>query len=86
MPIKKYISRVEQFDQLIRLKSTGTPLECAEKLNISKRALYELITELKENFEFPIEYNRAIRSFVYSKMGEMRTLNFETNQNDGDYL
>ena len=77
MPLKKYIARVEQFDQLIKLKATGTPSECAEKLGISKRSLYELVAELKDGFEFPIEYNRTRRSFIYTRQGTMCTLNFE---------
>ena len=86
MPLKKYITRVEQLDQLIRMKATGTPTSCAAKLGISKRSLYELITELKDGFGFPIAYDRTRESFVYTKQGAMCTLNFlEPSNNKIDY-
>ncbi|MEM9859439.1 MAG: hypothetical protein AAF843_18945 [Bacteroidota bacterium] len=81
MPLKRYIYRIERLDQLIRLRATGTPAECASKLGISKRTLYELINELKEDFSFPIEYNRGLQSFVYSKQGAMSSLNFDACSN-----
>ncbi len=50
MSLQKYINRIEQLDQLIRLEFTGSPEECAKKLKISKRSLYCLIDELKNDF------------------------------------
>ena len=36
MPIKKYLNRVEQFDQLVRAERTGAPHEIAGKLGFSE--------------------------------------------------
>ncbi|GAA3650303.1 hypothetical protein [Flavivirga jejuensis] len=77
MALRKYINRVEQLDQLIRLESTGTPEECAKKLNISKRSLYVLIDELKTDFKCPIAYSRSKRSYIYTKKGKISNLAFE---------
>lgn len=65
MSLHKYINRVEQLDQLIRLDSTGNPEECAKNLKISKRSLYSLIDELKSDFKCPIIYSRSRRSYIY---------------------
>ncbi|GAA3610553.1 hypothetical protein Q4Q39_16455 [Flavivirga amylovorans] len=77
MSLHKYINRVEQLDQLIRLESTGSPEECAKKLSISKRSLYSLIDELKKDFKCPIIYNRSRRSYIYTKKGRISNLIFE---------
>ena len=56
MPIKKYLNRVEQFDQLVRAERTGHPHEIAEKLGFSEATFYTLVEELRDDFGFPIEY------------------------------
>lgn len=71
MSLNTYISRIKRLDDLIRRKSTGTPKELAEKLNISERWLYVLLEELREEFDCPIVYDRTKRSYKYSKNGRM---------------
>ena len=56
---------LERMDQLIRLKSTGTPTELAEKLNVSRSTIYEIIDCLKF-LGAEIDYSRTKRSFCYS--------------------
>ena len=66
MSIIKYIDRLNQIDQLIRLKSTGTPKELAEKLNISEALLYKTLNEMKE-LGAPICYDKVSSTYYYSK-------------------
>ncbi|MCH2451442.1 MAG: hypothetical protein MK198_15055 [Gracilimonas sp.] len=71
MGLKKSLDRVEHLDFLIRSKSTGTPKELAEKLGISERWLYEILNELKHDFDCPIKYSRRRRSYVYTCRGSL---------------
>ena len=76
MPIKKYLNRVDQFDQMVRTKSTGTPEEAAKKLGLSKRAFHDFRQELIEDYEFPIAYCPANKSYLYTKRGKVSNLKF----------
>jgi hypothetical protein len=78
MALRKYINRIEQLDQLVRLECTGNPEECAKKLKISKRTFYCLINELKTDFKCPIVYSRIKRSYVYTKEGMISELCFKS--------
>ncbi|MEX2573816.1 MAG: hypothetical protein WD317_05940 [Balneolaceae bacterium] len=71
MSLSGYIIRVRRLDALIRRKSTGTPGELADKLNISERWLYRLLDEIKEELDCPIGYCRKKRSYFYSKKGKI---------------
>lgn len=64
MSYNKYLSRIESLDMLIRMQATGTPSECAQKLNISESTLYDLIAFLKKRGA-PICYSRISRSYRY---------------------
>lgn len=61
---------IEQMDQLIRLKATGTPEEFAVKLNISVRKLYRLLNKLKD-INCPIVYNNYRKCYEYSYEGSI---------------
>ena len=71
MPLRKYVNRALQADQLIRLRATGTPKAFAEKLGISERSLYDLLDELKYDFDCPIAYCHLRRSYYYTCEGKM---------------
>ena len=62
---------IERLDQLIRLKNTGRPCELANKLNVSERTVYNLVSCVKNLFEAPIEYDKYLQSYVYSKPGKL---------------
>ena len=64
--IFKQLYRVQQIDQLIRQKRTGSADELANKLQISRRQVYNWLEELKD-MGLEIKYNRALKSFVYLK-------------------
>ena len=77
MPLKKYLNRVEQFDQLVRTKSSGPPEEAAHKLGLSRSAFHEFKNELIEDYDFPIAYCPLRRSYFYTEPGHMTDLSFQ---------
>ncbi len=64
--IIKQIELIERIDQLIRLHATGSPVELASKLKISRAQTYRIIDIMKD-LNAPIEYDFTIQSFVYVK-------------------
>ena len=66
----KFIQRFKQIDQLITTRSTGTPAEFAQKLDISESTLYEFLKVLKE-LDAPIEFESNINTYYYSSIGRM---------------
>ena len=46
--MKSLLHRLIRLDYLIHLKSTGTPANCAHKIGISERSLYDYLKMLKE--------------------------------------
>lgn len=44
----KYLNRINRMNYLITLKSTGSPDEFSQRLNISKRQLYNDLEMLRE--------------------------------------
>ena len=59
-----FIKYKERIDQFIRLKSTGSPSQFAEKIRISESMLYEYINMMK-SMGAPIEYNWELHSYYY---------------------
>ncbi|TSE05422.1 DNA-binding protein [Aquimarina algiphila] len=60
----KQLERIERVDQLIRLEATGTPLELASRLRISRTQLHRIINIMKM-LNAPIVYDDKIRSYRY---------------------
>jgi len=56
---------IERVDQLIRRKATGSPEALAEKLNVSRRCVYDIINVMKR-MDAPILYNASRKSYYYS--------------------
>ena len=55
---------IERVDQLIRMKATGSPDALAEKLNVSRRCVYDIIDVMKR-MDAPIAYDSSRKSFYY---------------------
>lgn len=64
MALFDIINRAERIHRLIRNESTGTPCQFAEKVNLSRRQLYNLLDEFKD-FGAEIKYDRTKESFYY---------------------
>lgn len=65
MEFLRKIQILERVDQLIRLKSTGTPDDLSILLNVSKRSVYNII-ELMKNMGAPIKYCQMRKTYYYS--------------------
>lgn len=70
---KHYFDRLGHLNQLIRRKSTGSPIELAKKMNVSERTAFEYLHVLK-SLGADIKYSRTRRSYYYTEDG---TFNFE---------
>lgn len=66
MSLMDQIRRIERLDQLIRLKSTGSPKELAQRLGISKKTLYNTLNFMK-NEGAKIYFSTSRQSFCYEK-------------------
>ena len=60
----RYIDRLERIDRMIQLRSTGSPVDFAKRLDISKRQLFRTLEILKD-YGAPISYSRSLGSFYY---------------------
>lgn len=58
------IERVHRIHKLIQRQATGTPEEFAERLNLRKRQLYNILDEFKD-YGASIKYNRMRSTFYY---------------------
>jgi hypothetical protein len=65
------IHRLKKMDNLIAQKSTGTPKEFAEKIDLSVSRLYDILDDLK-NIGVPVKYSRILGSYFYKKRGEFK--------------
>ncbi len=66
MSLPEDINLVQQLDQLIRLKATGSPDKLAQKIGKSRRQVYRIINGMK-HLGFPISYCRNRKTFYYEK-------------------
>jgi len=68
MKIYTHIERIKRLNTLIQREATGTPLQLAEKLNVSKSTANRLIAELKDRGA-PILYCKHSQSYKYTEAG-----------------
>ncbi len=57
---------LQRIDHLVRTRATGTPQRLAERLQISERHVFRLISDLREQ-GFPIAYDKQAESYYYSE-------------------
>lgn len=69
--MKSLLHRLIRLDYLIHLKSTGTPANCAHKIGISERSLYDYLKMLKE-MGAPIKFSRHRGTYYYNEEGRFR--------------
>ncbi len=70
MKTLKQLERLKKMHQLIKIGSTGTPKEFAERLNLSVSQLYYILDDLKIK-GFPIKYSRSLQSYEYNDFCEL---------------
>jgi predicted DNA-binding transcriptional regulator YafY len=66
--MKSLLQRLIRLDHLIQYKSTGTPSDCALKIGISERSLYDYLKILKD-MGAPIRFSRGRRTYYYTEGG-----------------
>ena len=75
MKIIHYLERIEMIHKLVDQESTGTPVEFARRLGISRTRLYEIMDDLKLEGA-PIAYSRSCRTFYYEEPFQI-SINFD---------
>ena len=85
--MKKFVDlvKLDRMDNLIRRKETGNTAELAQKLEMSKSSLYELLTFLKDDMRAPISYNSIRQSYVYEYTPKFH-LGFESDRLKTDIM
>ena len=58
--------KLDRLDNLIRRAATGSPENLAERLEMSRSSLFELIAFLRVEMGAPIIYNKSRPSYMYS--------------------
>jgi ACT domain-containing protein len=57
-------------DDLIRRKATGTPIEFAKKMGLSRSMLFKYLEIIKE-LDGPVHYSHQFQSYYYSEQVEL---------------
>ncbi len=55
---------IERIDGLIRRKQTGNAKELADRLGVSERTIFRLISDLRD-MGLPVKYSHSSRSYFY---------------------
>ena len=58
------IEKLELFHKLVEQEKTGTPIDFAKRIGVSRSTLYELISEF-ESRDIAIGYSRSRSTFYY---------------------
>lgn len=66
MNIQKLLDRLNKVHKLIKEANTGTPIEFAGNLNISRSQLYNVLEDLKD-YGAPIKYSKKSCTFFYER-------------------
>ena len=66
MNLTKYFERFQRLHRLIARKATGSPLELAQKLSLSERAVFEYIRAMRE-LGAPIAFCSVRRTYYYER-------------------
>jgi predicted DNA-binding transcriptional regulator YafY len=64
----KFLERFQRIDDLIYRKSTGTPQQLADRLELSESTLYEYLSVMR-SLGAPIAYSRERQSYYYKSDG-----------------
>ncbi len=65
MKFIQQIERLQKLNKLICQQNTGSPDELANKLNLKRTQLYEVMEQLRDQGA-PIKYSRRLHTFYYS--------------------
>jgi hypothetical protein len=66
MQFYKTVERIHYANQLIKLESTGTPNEFAQRLHLKRSQIFVFLEELKD-YGAPIRYSRIHETYYYTE-------------------
>jgi predicted DNA-binding transcriptional regulator YafY len=69
MKFYEYIEKLEAIKYMAEHHRTGSPLQLAEKLNVSERTVERMVQQLREH-RHPIRFNRFRNSYVINDVEE----------------
>ena len=64
MKVFEFLEKIALFHSLLIRENTGNAERFAEKLNVSRATIYNIIEELK-SFDIEIEYSRSRETYYY---------------------
>lgn len=67
MQFEKYVARVSQLEDLIKKEKTGSAVQLASKIGVSRRMLMYYLDYLKTERNLNIEYSRILRTYKLKK-------------------
>ncbi len=70
MALLKHIRRLKYIDYMIKRKATGDLKHFADRNGLSKRAMTDVLSEMKE-LGFPIKFDRLRNTYYYHEDGAM---------------
>lgn len=70
MKMFEHIERIDKFNRLMVHRRTGTPIEFAYRLGVSRTSLYELIDELRSRGA-PIVYSKSEKTYYFNEPYEI---------------
>jgi predicted DNA-binding transcriptional regulator YafY len=66
--MEEILSRLERIDRLIRIKGTGSAMELARKIGVSRRSVFDYLNILKDRGA-PIKYSLKRKTYYYEEDG-----------------
>ncbi|MDR1552687.1 MAG: hypothetical protein LBS69_04395 [Prevotellaceae bacterium] len=57
--------KLDRLDSLIRRHATGSPVQLAARLEMSRSSLFEFISFLRYEMQAPIQYSKSHNSYIY---------------------
>ena len=89
MKVFEYLDRIGRMNSMLQHRHTGTPVEFARRLGVSRTSLYEMIDELRSRGA-PISYSKSTKTFYYNRPYDisvtcsLKPLNYvEEKENNG---
>jgi predicted DNA-binding transcriptional regulator YafY len=64
---------LQRLDYFIRTRSTGSPSQLADRLEICERDVFRLLNDLRDQ-GFPIAYSREDKTYYYTEIVQLKVL------------
>ncbi|HNL37534.1 MAG TPA: HTH domain-containing protein [Saprospiraceae bacterium] len=71
MTFFEHINRIKRLHGLIRMKSTGTPRELADRMSVSRATLFRHLDDLR-SMGAPIAYEKDRQTYYYEEPFDLK--------------